>query len=679
MLNSRELPTNSLPIRMSVFKLKRLLNETHAFDNTLKHNKDDFKNNNKIYARINNSVTYLSIADNGVEKGSICISGIMRTKLQLSMTDTIVIHMQKPETNLLNEISIRVSIHNKTKNIISIHEDELKEKIKHAFENYYFSNNQALLFNIVDKNYILHIITHKEGYITKDTNITIFSDDVTLNLVGSKLLKRDLFRDNYNFEEIGIGGLNKELIGCFRRALSTRAFKPIIAEKLGIKHVKGILLFGPPGTGKTLIARKIGSMITEREPKIVNGPEIIDKFIGQSEKNIRELFADAKLDYNLNGDNADLHVIIFDEIDAICKTRGRSGAQSGVNDSVVNQLLSMIDGVDKLNNIFIIAMTNRKDLLDEALLRAGRIEVHIEVGLPDLEGRKQIFRIHTNNMQTNSMMGKDVDINELAYLTDNYSGAEIESVVINSGARALYEQLSSTKKEIKDTDIIVNMTHFLYAVEEVSPAFGNINKTIKSLLPDTYADLSEMHKNCYNKANEFIKKNRKLKTILICGKSGTGKTALSAKIAFDNKVKYTKIIRAIDMVSSDEYSKAYYISDAITNSYVSEESLIILDDIEIAINYAKLGHNVTFSNKLYQTLITLLKTEPTIRSHKLTLIVTCSDPEFFNVISNHFDMTFNIDKIRYDNIGNVITTLGYDLENMQFDDDMTIRELLNSI
>ena len=660
---------------MRSFKPKNLLNANYAFENTLIHNKDDFKGQSNIYLKLNDFVIYPSIADD-VEKGTICMGLLVRTKLNLSLTDTFTITEISPsQYNILDDITIKISIYTKNKlqkNIISIHEDEIKEKILTKFKNYYFSDNQTLLLNLNDINFVLHIITNKGGFMDKNVNLNIYSDDVTLNLVGAKLLKRDLFRDDYNFEEIGIGGLNKELIGVFRRALSTRAFKPSIAEKLGIKHVKGILLFGAPGCGKTLIARKIGSMITDKEPKIINGPEVMNKYVGQSEENIRNLFADAKLD-------DDLHVIIFDEIDAICKTRGRTGTQSGVTDSIVNQLLSMIDGVNQLNNIFIIAMTNRKDLLDEALLRAGRIEVHIEIGLPNMEGREQIFRIHTNKMQTNSMMDKNVDIKVLAKLTDNFSGAEVESVVKNAGSLALHEQLTSNKKEIKDSDIIVTMNHFLQSVNQITPSFGNINKIIISLLPDKYVQLSYSHKCCYDKVNEFIKKNRRIKTVLICGESGTGKTVLASKIAFDNKVKYTKIIRAIDMVSFDEYMKAYYISDAVTNSYISENSLIVFDDIEIAINYAKLGHNVTFSNKLYQTLITLLKTEPTEKTHQLTLIVTCSDLEFFEVISKHFDLTFNIDKIPQIDISNVITYLGHELNDFNFGKDMTIRELLNNI
>ena len=116
-------------------------------------------------------------------------------------------------------------------------------------------------------------------------------------------------------------------------------------------------------------------MLNATEPKIVNGPEILDKYVGEAEKNIRNLFIDAEADEARLGSNSPLHIIIFDEIDAICKKRGSVAGSSGVNDTVVNQLLSKIDGVDTLNNILVIGMTNRPDMIDEALTRPGRLEV----------------------------------------------------------------------------------------------------------------------------------------------------------------------------------------------------------------------------------------------------------------------------------------------------------------
>ncbi|KAF3551992.1 hypothetical protein DY000_02003171 [Brassica cretica] len=179
----------------------------------------------------------------------------------------------------------------------------------------------------------------------------------------------------FNLESLGIGGLGAEFADIFRRAFASRVFPPHVTSRLGIKHVKGMLLFGPPGTGKTLMARQIGKMLNGKDPKIVNGPEVLSKFVGETEKNVRDLFADAEQDQRTLGDASELHVIIFDEIDAICKSRGSTRDGTGVHDSIVNQLLTKIDGVEALNNVLLIGMTNRKDLLDEALLRALTLEV----------------------------------------------------------------------------------------------------------------------------------------------------------------------------------------------------------------------------------------------------------------------------------------------------------------
>ena len=139
------------------------------------------------------------------------------------------------------------------------------------------------------------------------------------------------------------------------------------------------------------------------------------------------------------GDESDLHVIIFDEIDAICRSRGSTGnSGTGVNESVVNQLLSKMDGVDSLNNILIIGMTNRKDMIDPAVLRPGRLEIHLEIGLPDIRGRNQIFEIHTRNMKKHNLLGQDFNIDALAEMTKNYTGAEIEAVCRSATSFALF-------------------------------------------------------------------------------------------------------------------------------------------------------------------------------------------------------------------------------------------------
>merc|ERR1719440_99364 len=240
--------------------------------------------------------------------------------------------------------------------------------------------------------------------------------------------QQSLFTSDFDFAKLGIGGLARQFEGIFRRAFASRLFPPHIVSELGIPHVRGMLLFGPPGCGKTLIARQIGKVLNAREPKIVNGPEVLDKYVGGSEEKIRALFADAEEEQANAGDESMLHIVIFDEIDAICKSRGSVSNSTGVNDSIVNQLLSKIDGVDSLNNILVIGMTNRKDMIDDAVLRPGRLEVHIEIGLPDEPGRLQILQIKTASMREHNRLAKDAEARmpELAARTKNFSGAEIE-------------------------------------------------------------------------------------------------------------------------------------------------------------------------------------------------------------------------------------------------------------
>jgi len=167
------------------------------------------------------------------------------------------------------------------------------------------------------------------GMLLPNTKIVFEKGEgATINLTGKskgKVTRQNIINPNWDFQKMGIGGLDKEFNAIFRRAFASRVFPPEVVEQLGCKHVKGILLFGPPGTGKTLMARQIGKMLHSKEPKIVNGPEILDKYVGQSEANIRLLFADAEEEEKRLGVNSSLHIIIFDEIDAICKSRGSVG------------------------------------------------------------------------------------------------------------------------------------------------------------------------------------------------------------------------------------------------------------------------------------------------------------------------------------------------------------------
>lgn len=377
-------------------------------------------------------------------------------------------------------------------------QDELADAVTKTFRNQVFAPGQSFLLDFRGPKLKLTVRTvelvdlaslqaggqqethpNARGLLIPETSINFFKDAKSpIQLKGStrRPAANSVIRPDFKFEDMGIGGLDKEFSDIFRRAFASRIFPPGLAEKLGIQHVRGILLYGPPGTGKTLIARQIGKMLNAREPKVINGPEVLNKYVGQSEENIRKLFADAEKEQKEKGDESGLHIIIFDELDAVCKQRGSgAGGGTGVGDSVVNQLLSKLDGVEQLNNILLIGMTNRKDMIDEALLRSGRLEVHMEISLPDEPGRAQILKIHTTKMKENDKLGSDVDLAVLAKETRNFSGAEISGLVKSASSFALQRHIKGgTVAALSDdiNEMKIHMNDFLGALQEVKPLFG---------------------------------------------------------------------------------------------------------------------------------------------------------------------------------------------------------------
>jgi vesicle-fusing ATPase len=201
-----------------------------------------------------------------------------------------------------------------------------------------------------------------------------------------------------------LGGLQPEIDAIIRRVLDGRVYHGHTNSELktlmelGLSPVRGMLLYGRPGCGKTALAREISRILTDRPPKIVSAPELLDRWVGGSEKLVRELFAEAEAELRVVGGDATksgLHVIVIDEVDAVFRKRSSSSGSGEVTRaSAVNQILAKLDGVNTLDNILVIGTTNRRELLDEALLRPGRLEVQMEVPLPDREGRREILKIY---------------------------------------------------------------------------------------------------------------------------------------------------------------------------------------------------------------------------------------------------------------------------------------------
>ena len=348
-----------------------------------------------------------TMEDNSVEPGSIGFGVNTRKWAALSIGQEVQVEPYRfdLEKHCISTLTVEVDFYSK-KNISSddFNSDMMTTEFCSLFGNISVTDGQPFLFKFGDKHLLSVTVKGleasdlrkvrdgKESHYNLRTGVLLpnsavvwhRSEETSLRLTGksrAKMERQSIINPDWDFSKMGIGGLDEEFNAIFRRAFASRVFPPEIMEQLGCSHVKGILLHGPPGTGKTLMARQIGNMLNAKEPKIINGPEIFNKFIGESEANIRKLFEEAETDEKRLGVNSPLHIIIFDEIDAICKKRGSEHGMSGVNDTVVNQLLSKIDGVDRLNNILVIGMTNRPDMIDEALTRPGRLEVQVTTNI----------------------------------------------------------------------------------------------------------------------------------------------------------------------------------------------------------------------------------------------------------------------------------------------------------
>ena len=238
---------------------------------------------------------------------------------------------------------------------------------------------------------------------------------------------------------------------------------PEVFEQMDLETPRGVLLYGPPGTGKTLLAKAVANEATSNFIS-VKGPELLNKYVGESEKGIREVFQKAR-------QNAPT-VIFFDEIDSIAGERGRHVGDSGVGERVVSQLLTELDGIESLEDVVVIATTNRPDLIDQALLRPGRLDRHVHVPIPDEEARRAIFEVHTRNKP----LADDVDLDDLAARTENYVGADIEAIAREATMQATREFINSVDPEDAPEsvgNVRVTKEHFEQALEEVSPSIDD--------------------------------------------------------------------------------------------------------------------------------------------------------------------------------------------------------------
>jgi transitional endoplasmic reticulum ATPase len=266
---------------------------------------------------------------------------------------------------------------------------------------------------------------------------------------------------NVKWEDIGgLEDIKQQLVESVEWPLTyAKLFQHMDAEP-----PKGILLYGPPGTGKTLLAKAVA---TESQANFISvkGPEFLSKWVGESEKAVRETFRKAR--------QAAPAVVFLDEIDSIAPSRGGSTSDSHVTERVISQILTELDGLESLNSVIVIAATNRPDIIDPALLRPGRFDRLIEIGLPDERARLQILKIHASTKP----LAEDVDLEEIAKKTDKYSGADLSAIVNEAVMLAIRECVLAGKsqEEAQICNYKIEKKHFDEAMKKVQPTSSEMD------------------------------------------------------------------------------------------------------------------------------------------------------------------------------------------------------------
>jgi len=360
---------------------------------------------------------------------------------------------------------------------------------------------------------------------------------VTLNPKAVEVSEEKIPEINYE----DIGGLEDE-IKKIREMVEIPLKHPEIFEKLGIDPPKGVLLHGPPGTGKTLLAKAVANE-SEAHFILLNGPEIMSKFYGESEKKIRDIFEEAEK-------NAP-SIIFIDELDAIAPKREDVGGE--VERRVVSQLLTMMDGLKSRGKVTVIGATNRPNALDTALRRPGRFDREIQINPPNKEGRLSILKIHTRGMP----LAKDVKLEKLASLTHGFVGADLEALSKEAAMSRLRKYLPKIKldggeeipQEILEK-LIVGQEDFDSALKVVRPSAmrevlvetPNINWEDVGGLEDVKQELKEAVEWPLKFSDSFKRLGiRPSRGILLYGPPGTGKTLLAKAVAKESEANFIQI------------------------------------------------------------------------------------------------------------------------------------------
>ena len=390
-------------------------------------------------------------------------------------------------------------------------------------------------------------------------------------------LEKDLqeFHEGITYEDIG--GL-KDTIQKIREIIELPIRHPELFKKIGIDPPKGVLLHGPPGTGKTLLAKAV-AYETDAHFISISGPEIMSKFFGQSEENLRNVFEEAK--------NKAPSIIFLDELDSIAPKREEGKSQ--VESRVVAQLLSLMDGLGGRGEVIVIGATNKINNIDSALRRPGRFDREIEIGVPDVNGRYEVLLIHTRGMP----LDKDVNLRYIAEKTHGFVGADVQVLAKEAAMLAIREiipqiDLDSTIPQIILDNLKIKMKHFLDALNGIEPsALREVLITQPTETWDDIGGLEDIKQQLreiiewplkYSRFYEYMK-SRPPNGILLFGLPGTGKTLLAKAIAHESEVNFISI-KGPEFLSKWVGESAKAVRETFRKARSAAPCIIFFDEID---------------------------------------------------------------------------------------------------
>jgi len=460
------------------------------------------------------------------------------------------------------------------------------------------------IFNILEENNLGFV--HKEiRFVVAETNpkqAVIITDNTELKLNPNAIEVKEEKIPEVSYEDIG--GLQGE-IKKIREMVELPLKHPEIFERLGIEPPKGVLLHGPPGTGKTLLAKAVANE-TNSHFIVINGPEIMSKYYGQSEENLRKKFEEAE-------QNAP-SIIFIDEIDAIATKREETKGE--VERRVVAQLLSLMDGLQSRGKVVVIAATNVPNILDPALRRPGRFDRELEINVPNKEGRENILKIHTRYMP----LAKDVNLTELAAQTHGFVGADIASLSKEAAMIVIRRMMPNLKYDEKDTNI---PKEFLEKLKITKQDFRDALKSVRpSALREVFIDVPnvkwtdvgglEKIRQELIEAVEWPLKHpdafKKMgvnppKGILLYGAPGTGKTLIAKAVANESEANFISV-KGPELLSKWVGESEKAVREIFKKARQTAPTIIFFDEIDSLVPRRGISSDSHVSERVVNQLLT---------------------------------------------------------------------------